>query len=72
MAQKQMDLMGMTLLFILGMVLLGCLCYMAVASEASTQACKGSECPQAQHKGQKPASDFDIPMGLFFPGFPLL
>lgn len=44
MARRPPDLMGMTLLLILGVFLLGCVCYMAAASEASVRVCVGSGC----------------------------
>lgn len=72
MARRQPDLMEMALLFVLGMFLLGFLCYLAAASEVSVRRCEGSECIQESHKGhRKPPPDFDVPLGLFFPGFPL-
>lgn len=70
MARRPPDLMEMTLLLILGVFLLGCVCYMA---GASVRVCEGSGCVREKvHAGHRnPPPDFDVPMGLFFPGFPL-
>lgn len=72
-ARRPPDLMEMALLFILGMFLLGCVCYLAASSEVSVRRCDGSECiREKSHEGhRKPPPDFDVPLGLFFPGFPL-
>ena len=73
MARRPPDLMGVALLLILGVFLLGCLCYMAAAGEASVRVCEGSGCVRekvhAGHRNHPP--DFGVPLGLFFPGFPL-
>lgn len=73
MARRPPDLMEMTLLLILGVFLLGCVCYMAAGSETSVRVCEGSGCIREKgHSGHRnPPPDFDVPMGLFFPGFPL-
>lgn len=46
MARRPPDLMEMALLLILGMFLLGCVCYLAATSEASVRRCEGSGCLQ--------------------------
>ena len=71
MARKPPDLMEMTLLLILGLFLLGCICYVAAVGEVSVRRCEGSECIRVKSHDRKPPPDFDVPMGLFFPGFPL-
>lgn len=73
MDRRPPDLMEMTLLLILGLFLLGCICYVAAVSEVSVRRCEGSECIRVKGHGghRKPPPDFDVPMGLFFPGFPL-
>jgi len=73
MARRPPDLMGMTLLLILGVFLLGCVCYMAAASEASVRVCVGSGCLREEGRAghRNPPPDFGVHMGLFFPGFPL-
>ena len=73
MARRPTDLMEMTLLLILGVFLLGCVCYLATTSEVSVRRCEGSGCIREKgHAGRRNSPpDFDVPMGLFFPGFPL-